>query len=400
MIPRFKPKIGWPEWKELIRPSPADAVERFEATFSALMGQRHAIAFPYGRTGLMLLMEALGIRDREIICPAYTCVVVPHAIVHSGNEPVFIDSRQGDFNMDLDLAEAAITEKTAAFIATSIFGYPVDLDRLDRIRKNHPQVAVIQDCAHSFAAEWRGRPVQKEGRAAIFGLNISKLVTCIFGGMITTDDEALDGRLRDLRIQRLQPETVLRSFRQRAYVMASTLAFWEPLYGIVNRLERAGWLDRFSKYYDASRIDMPADHLDWMTGVGARVGQAQCKRYASIVNEHREAAACYADCLEGIRNLELPPLVAGATYSHFAIRVKDASVRGQLLNRSLARGVQLGQLIEYSVPEIPAYRKRAGARFACPVSARLAQTTVNLPVWGGALVARKVSARVREELTA
>jgi dTDP-4-amino-4,6-dideoxygalactose transaminase len=400
MIPRFKPKIGWPEWKELIGPSRADAVESFEAAFAAIMGQRHAIAFLYGRTCLMLLLEALGIRGREIICPAYTCVVVPHAIVHSGNEPVFIDSRENNFNMDLDLAEAAITEKTAALIATSIFGYPIDLDCLDRIRRNHPQVTIIQDCAHSFAAEWQGRPVQKEGRAAIFGLNISKLVTSIFGGMITTDDDALAGRLRDLRLRRLNPETFLHSVRQRAYLMVSTLAFWGPLYGIVNRLEQGGWLDHFSKYYDDGRIDMPADHLDWMTGVGAQVGQAQCKRYASIVNQHRMAADCYADCLQGLRDLEMPPLVAGATYSHFVIRVKDANARGSLLGRALARGVQLGQLIEYSVPEMPVYRKRCGARFACPVSAFLAQTAVNLPVWGGERVARKVSAVVREELTA
>jgi perosamine synthetase len=400
MIPRFKPKIGWPEWKELIGPSGADAVERFEAAFAVLMGQRCAIAFPYGRTGLMLLLEALGIRDREIICPAYTCVVVPHAIVHSGNEPVFVDSSQRDFNMDLDMAEAAITEKTAALIATSIFGYPVDLDRLDRIRRNYPQVTIIQDCAHSFATEWRGRQVQKEGRAAIYGLNISKMITSIFGGMITTDDYFLAGCLRDLRTRRLKPETLLRSFGQRAYLMASTLAFWGPLYGIVNRLGQKGWLDRFSKYYDDSRIDMPVNHRDWMTGVGARIGQAQCKRYASIINQHRAAAACYAECLEGIGDLELPPLVSGATYSHFVIRVKDGSARGSLLNRSLARGVQLGQLIEYSVPEMPVYRKRPGARFACPVSARLAHTTINLPVWGGERLARKVSEVVLEELTA
>lgn len=400
MIPRFKPKIGWSEWKVLIGPSRAEAVERFEAAFALLMEQRHAIAFPYGRTGLMLLLEALGIRDREILCPAYTCIVVPHAIVLSGNEPVFIDSRKSDFNMDLDLAEAAITEKTAAIIATSIFGYPVDLDRLDRICRNYPQVTIIQDCAHSFAAEWRGRQVQKEGRAAIFGLNISKLITSIFGGMITTDDNALAGRLRDLRLRRLKPETLLRSFGQRTYVMASTLAFWGPLYGIVNRLERGGWLDRFSKYYDEHRIDMPEDHLYWMTGVGARVGQAQCKRYTSIVNQHRAAAACYSNCLEGRKGIELPPLVAGATYSHFVIRVRNASARGPLLRRALARGVQLGQLIEYSVPEMPVYLERGGTRFVCPVSARLAQTVVNLPVWGGEPVARKVSEVVREELTA
>ena len=292
MIPRFKPKIGGPEWKAFLGPSRTDPVGRFETTFAALMGQRHAIAFPYGRTGLMLLLEALGIREREVICPAYTCVVVPHAIVHSGNEPVFIDSRADDFNMNLDLAEAAITEKTAVLIATSIFGYPVDLDRLDRIRRNHPHVMVIQDCAHSFAAEWKGRPVQKAGMDALFALNISKMITSIFGGMVTTDDDLLAGRLRDLRARRLHPETFERTFRQRLYFIATTLAFWGPLYGMVNRLERKGCLNRYSKYYDEGRIDMPVDYLECMASVGANVGVAQCERYRRLISHRRAAAAC------------------------------------------------------------------------------------------------------------
>ena len=63
------------------------------------MGKKHAIFFPYGRTGLLFLLEALGISDQEIICPAYTCVVVPHAIVLSRNEPVFVDSNPDTFNL-------------------------------------------------------------------------------------------------------------------------------------------------------------------------------------------------------------------------------------------------------------------------------------------------------------
>jgi dTDP-4-amino-4,6-dideoxygalactose transaminase len=199
MIPRFRPELGLAEVLAALRPSSVEDVARFETAFATEMGQRHAIAFPYGRTGLMLLLEALGLSGKEIICPAYTCVVVPHAIVKSGNRPLFVDSRESDCNMDLDLAEAAIGPNTGALIATSIFGHPVDLDRLDVITARHPNLVIIQDCAHSYAAEWRGRPVQQAGRASIFGINISKTATSIFGGMVTTDDADLATRLRELR---------------------------------------------------------------------------------------------------------------------------------------------------------------------------------------------------------
>ena len=78
MIPRLKPTIGLTELLAALRPPHKDDVERFEQSFAKLMGQKYAFAFPYGRTGLMFLLEALGLEGKEIICPAYTCVVVPH----------------------------------------------------------------------------------------------------------------------------------------------------------------------------------------------------------------------------------------------------------------------------------------------------------------------------------
>lgn len=298
MIPRLKPALGWKELTAAFSLPKQNDVERFEKAFAEKMGQKHAIAFPYGRTGIVMLLEALGLKGKEVICPAYTCVVVPHAIVTSGNEPVFVDSQEYDFNMDLGLVEEAITEKTGAIIATSIFGYPVNLDKLDMIKKEYPHIHIIQDCAHSFAAEWKGRPVQKEGVAAVFGLNISKLMTSIFGGMITTDDGELAERLVDLRNRKLKPASTNKSLRRFLYLLTVYPAFWGPVYGMVNWIERMGWLNYFVKYYDESEIDMPNDYLESMSKVEARVGIAQLSRYDKIIEERRSMAVYYHAHLE------------------------------------------------------------------------------------------------------
>ena len=376
MIPRFRPAIGWRELAAAFGPGGSDDVTGFERAFAEEMGQRQAVAFPYGRTGLMLLLEALGLRDREVICPAYTCVVVPHAIVYSGNHPVFVDSRAGEYNMDLDLAERAITGRTGALVATSIFGYPVDLDRLDQIRQRHPQVAIIQDCAHSFAAEWRGRQVQREGVAAIFGLNISKLITSIFGGMVTTDRDEVAARLRALRAARLRPASLGKSLRRLAYLLAVYPAFSEPVYGLVNQVERRGWLDRFVRYYDEARIDMPADHLEAMTAVEARVGQVQVGRYRSIVAARRRLAAHYDRALSEVAGVTRPPLVDGATYSHYVPASPDPEA--QVAN-ALRRRIQLGRLIAYNIPDMPAYQGARSLPPGCPVARELARVALNLP---------------------
>ena len=392
MIPRLKPTIGIKELVAALHPARRDDVERFEIAFAALMGQKYALAFPYGRTGMMLLFKALGLKNKEIICPAYTCVVVPHSIVYSGNKPVFVDCEKDGFNMDLDQAEKAITEKTVAIITTSLFGYPVDLDKLDVFKKKYPYILIIQDCAHSFAAEWKDRPVQKAGVAAIFGLNISKMLTSIFGGMITTDNEELYSNLKHVRDITLHPADVKKGLRRIAYLMSVFPALWEPMYGIINYLERYGLIDYFVQYYDEAKIDMPADYLQQMTALEARVGRINIALYEKIIENRKAAARYYFNNFDNKPEFILPPQVKGATYSHFVVQVKD---RNSWLKKGIRKGIQLGWLIEYSIPEMKAYGGHDPNKF--PVSGKYSRSTINLPLWGGEKMATKIIRRLNHD---
>jgi len=391
MIPRLKPELGFAEIAAALHLPRSDDVINYETEFAELMQQSFALAFPYGRTGLLLLLEALEFKNREIICPAYTCVVVPHAIVLSGNKPVFVDCAENEFNMDLEQAEAAITEKTAAIIATSLFGYPVNLDALAAIKKRHPKIDIIQDCAHSFGAEWSGRPVQKEGVAAIFGLNISKILTSVFGGMVTTDSPELFEKLKRLRQEKLLPVNWLKGFRRLLYLLATNVAFWQPVYGFINALERSGALDYFVRYYDDAEIDMPPDYLKKMCALEARVGSTYLRRYPDLIQKRRAAAQFYQENLGDIKNIRLPKLVEGVTYSHYVVRVQ---MRDYWLDACIRKGVQLGWLIEYNIPEMPSYGAHAPEEF--PIAADYARTTVNLPVWGGEKLAEKVTRTMKQ----
>lgn len=395
MIPRLKPALTWQELWAAFTPPHSDEIERFEQAFASEMGQQHGIAFPYGRTGLMLLLEALDLRGKEVICPAYTCVVVPHAIVKSGNLPVFVDSQDYDFNMDLDQVLDAITDKTRAIIATSIFGYPVDLDKLDQIRKLFPNIYIIQDCAHSFAAEWNGRPVNQSANAAIFGLNISKLITSIFGGMVTTDDDELAARLRWFKGIRLRAPHWLKAWRRRLYFAAVYPAFWEPVYGLVNWLEHRRLLDQFVKYYDDSQIDMPSDFLEGLTRVEARVGIRQIKKYQTIVKHRRSLAEIYNQELGETPNLRLPPLITGATYSHYVPRVP---YKQETVNFILRKGIQLGELIEYCIPSMRAYQNLLGSRRGYINASQMAKTTINLPLHVSATMAENIANHLKDAM--
>lgn len=396
MIARLRPGIGLRELEAAVTPR-ASAVTEFERAFAVALGQRHAVAFPYGRTALRLLFQSFGFVGREIICPAYTCVVVAHAIVASGNTPVFVDSRDEDFNMDLDLAMEAVGPRTAAIVPTSLFGFPVDLDGLDGFTASHPDLCVIQDCAHSFGAEWHGRPVQHAGDAAVYGLNVSKIITSIFGGMVTTDSDDVQASLRRTREQLLVSGGMLKEVRRTLYLGAAWAAFLPAVYRLVDGLVRRGVLGRFTDYYDEHMIDMPSDHLSRMAAVEGRVGLVQVERYDEIIAHRRRIAAIYDEELVDASGLRLPPAAAGATYSHYVVRTARADPVTEALR---AAGVQLGRLIEYVVPDLAAYGE---ARFLDRGVARgFPQQVVNLPVHGGVdqrrarTIARLVAAAARD----
>ena len=383
MIPRLKPYLGKEEFLALFQYRP-EAVEHFENEFARTFEAHHAIAFPYGRSALWAFFKALGIESAEVVMPAYTCVVVAHAVVLSGNRPRFVDITLYDYNMDLAQFADAINERTRVVIPTHLFGYPMDIDAVDQIvrtaeaRYGH-KIWVIQDCAHSFGAKWKGKLVCSQGDLALFGLNISKTITSIFGGMLTTNDDDLAERLRSWCDAHFKQPLLLKKLARQLYLLAVYPAFQENFVGLVYWLgENTPLLDRLTKAYHLDeKIHFPPDYLDRMLALDAQVGLAQLRKYTEIVERRRKHAHNYSEQLQGVAGLELPPLIDGATYSHYVARVTD---RSKILQKLARQGIQLGELIEYSIPHMKYYTEYVNS-IEYPNSYFSSQNTINLPIY-------------------
>ena len=391
MIPRFRPYLFKEELLAAITPD-YRAVEKFEIEFARAFKSKYALAFSYGRSALWALFKALNIQDAEIIMPAYTCVVVAHAIVLSGNRPKFVDISLHDYNMNLNQVAEAINKNTKAIIATHLFGYPLNIDGLTEIvheaekRIGH-KIWVIQDCAHSFGAEWKGKLVTSAGDAALYGLNISKMITSIFGGMITTSDNVLYKKLKSYRDTHFKQPGFFKTISRLIYIISAYLAFNERFYSVVYWLqENTRMLDRFSKAYHLDeKIHFPPDYLDRMLPIEASVGLIQIKKYPTIINNRRKVAEYYDKNLSNKKGWIKPPLQEGATYSHYVVRVPD---RDACIKEMAAKGVHLGELIQYSVPNLSPYLSFEGS---FPNAFLASKTTINLPVDQYANIAHKIS---------
>ena len=178
--------------------TPGDQTLQFEQEFASHHDARHGIAITNGTAALEVSLEALGIGPGdEVIVPNYTFVATASAVLFTGALPVLVDVTPDTFCLDPDLAEAAISPLTKAIIVVHMGGHPADLDRFTEIAKEH-KLYLIEDSAHAHGSEWKGRKVGAQGDLGTFSFQQSKLMTAGEGGIIITNDDDLEIRLRSV----------------------------------------------------------------------------------------------------------------------------------------------------------------------------------------------------------
>lgn len=174
-------------------------VKEFEEKWSAFTGARHSIAVSNCTTALHLSLAALGIKSGdEVILPAFTWIATANVIEYLGAKPVFCDIDLNTFNIDAAKIEELITPATRAIIPVHLFGYPADVEAVNKIARDH-NLFVVEDAACGFASRFRGTHVGNFGNTGCFSFHPRKAITTGEGGMITTNDDELAVLLRAMR---------------------------------------------------------------------------------------------------------------------------------------------------------------------------------------------------------
>ena len=151
-------------------------VEQFEQAFARVLGSGHVktCSTEYGRTALYFILKAMNLpKGGEIIVPAFTFWVVPEVTRVAGLTPVFADINPATFTLDPAAVERAITPKTVAILPTHLYGLPCDMDPILDLARRH-NLKVIEDCAHSLGATYKGRMTGTLGDASFFSFQAFK----------------------------------------------------------------------------------------------------------------------------------------------------------------------------------------------------------------------------------
>lgn len=175
--------------------------QALEAEIASYCQTKFAIGCASGSDALLLALMSLGIGEGdEVITTSFTFFATAAAIARLGARPVFVDIDERTFCMDVERAEAAISQRTKAIIAVHLYGQCVDMNPLLEIAAKHG-IPIIEDAAQAIGAEDRGRRAGSMGSIGCLSFYPSKnLGAAGDAGMLVTSDEGHAQRLRMLRV--------------------------------------------------------------------------------------------------------------------------------------------------------------------------------------------------------
>ncbi len=285
----------------------------------------------------------------EVILPSFTFVSTANAFVLRGARPVFSDIRSDTLNLDETKLDALVTPRTRAIVAVHYAGVACDMDALQAVAGRHG-IPIIEDNAHGLFGAFKGRPLGTFGQMATLSFHETKNITCGEGGAIVLNDPALRDRAEVIREKGTDRSRFFRG-----------------------AVDKYSWVDVGSSY-------LPSDML-------AAFLCAQLEVWQDIQARRRDLWTTYADGLRdwaGQHGVRLPVIPEWCTQSFhlFYLLMPDAETRERFLAHMRAQ--QITAIFHYLPLHLSTMGQQwGGARGDCPVTERVSETLVRLPLSPG-----------------
>jgi dTDP-4-amino-4,6-dideoxygalactose transaminase len=169
----------------------------FEQSLAEFLGVRHALCVTNATVGLIIIATALSLRGKVVV-PAFTFVASAQALSWAGLEPVFCDIGETSHHAGRAQVERVLTDDVCAILGINLWGGTCNPSELEKLGQE-VELPVFFDSAQAFGCKTDGMPVGSFGAAEVFSFHATKIVNCAEGGCITTDDDDLAARMRNIR---------------------------------------------------------------------------------------------------------------------------------------------------------------------------------------------------------
>lgn len=307
-------------------------VAELEQQLAARTGSAHCISCSSGTDALLLALMALGVgAGDEVVTTPFTFVATAETIALAGATPVFVDIDPRTYNIDPARLAAAITPRTRAILAVSLYGQCADMDAINAIAGAHG-IAVIEDAAQSFGATYKGRQSCDLSTIGCTSFFPSKPLGCYGdGGACFTNGQGLAERMRQLRVH------------------GQDRRYHHPLVGINGRM------DTLQAAILLAKLEVFGQELELRSQVAARYGQALCE-------------------------LVQVPYVEAHNRSVWAQYTIQVSGRAALQQHLQARGIPTAVHYPITLHMQPAYARPEVGPGSFPLAEAAADRVVSLPM--------------------
>lgn len=273
IIPYSRQWVDDKDIKEVVKVLKSDwltqgpKVEEFEREVAKYCGAKYGVAFSSGTSALWASYNTAGIRQGdEVVTTPLTFVATSNTIALLGGKPVFIDIKSDTLNINPELIEGAITQKTKAIATVDFAGVPCDYDKILKIAKEN-KLLLIEDACHALGSEYKGRRVGSFADMTIVTFHPVKHITTGEGGVVLTNNESFYNKLKILRN-----------------------------HGIVKKPEKGKW------YYE---VENPSFNFR-ITDIQCALGISQLKKINKFLEKRREIVAKYKEAFKGVKEIVLP----------------------------------------------------------------------------------------------
>jgi len=337
-------------------------VRSLESALAGYCGARHVIGCSSGTDALLLVLMAWNIGAGDaVICPSFTFCATAEVVALLGATPVMADVEAETFNLDPESLQHAVATakrlglKPRAVIPVDLFGLPADHAAIAAIADEHG-LLVLDDAAQAFGATYRGRKLGTLSAATATSFFPAKPLGCYGdGGAVFTDDDALAARIRSLRVHGEGP------------------------------------VDK----YDAARIGITG-RLD---SIQAAVLIEKLKIFPEEIAAREGAAARYSERLADVATVPRVGNESTSVWAQYTIRLA-AGRRDHLAAALKAQGIPTAIYYRKPLHQQEAYRRFPVADGGAPVSERLSEEVISLPMHAylEPVVQDRIIAAVRDAL--
>ena len=341
-FPLYKPSLNGNELKYVNEcfeegwiSSKGKFVDIFESEFSKYFKVKHSISCSNGTTALHLALLSLGISvGDEVIVPSLTFVASANSIKYCGANPVFIDSEKNSYQLDLDLIESSITKNTKAVLIVHLYSGSCDIEKLVEICKKN-NIFLIEDCAESIGAKYNDKLLGTFGDIGCFSFYGNKTLTTGEGGMVVTNSDKLNEKLRLYKGQGLDIEA--------------------------------------EDYYSHTVIG----YNYRMTNICAAIGLAQLENIDSTINRKIEIAQNYYDQLKDLKEIKFQSISEHffSTYWLVSITCQNNEQRNNLIKFLETNGIETRPFF-IPMTKLEIYSEHTSNT---PVADELSKCGLNLP---------------------